>query len=529
MGTENLHNTYNSLYRWNNFRLRLVLEAIGVGLITGLVVALFRYLVDKSAGILLGIYRFLAVKPELIPIWIGILVLIGLIVSQLTIKYEPAIKGSGVPQVEAVLLGKIDMTWWKVITGKLVGAVLSIGAGLSIGPEGPSVQLGAAVGQGFSRIFKRLKVEEKYLITSGTSAGLAAIFNAPLAGVMFALEEFHKNFSPLIIITALSAVMSSDFITSEFIGLKPMFDFHTLKAIPLRYYAYIVVLGVLLGVLGVTFEKVLFKTQGLYAMQKWLPRKFWITVPLLISVILGFELPQVMGSGSNLITSLLMNNFPLLFLLILFFAKFLFTMLSYGSGAPGGLFLPILAIGALIGNAYGFAVAHLFHLNSIYIKDFTILAMAGYFTAVLRIPLTGTILITEMTGSFDHLLSLTVISFIAYLVVNLIGTKPLNETLMERILEQGELTAGGNESAKMLIEYAVSMGSHLDGKQIKDVEWPSECLLVAVRRGAKEIIPTGDTSINAGDFLVILTNGDRVGDINDFLNEVARSGEGYLL
>ncbi|MDG9688473.1 chloride channel protein, partial [Streptomyces sp. DH18] len=132
------------------------------------------------------------------------------------VKNEPMISGSGIPQVEGVLLRELDMTWWKVILGKFFGGVLSIGSGLSLGREGPSVQLGAAIGQGFSKVFRRIKIEEKYLITSGASAGLAAAFNAPLAGAMFALEEVHKNFSPLILLSALSSALSADFIASSF-------------------------------------------------------------------------------------------------------------------------------------------------------------------------------------------------------------------------------------------------------------------------------------------------------------------------
>jgi H+/Cl- antiporter ClcA len=170
-------------------------------------------------------------KPILILPWIGVLIIIGYIVG-LMVKHEPMISGSGIPQVEGVLLRKLDMSWWRVILGKFIGGILSIGSGLSLGREGPSVQLGAAVGQGFSKVFKRVKIEEKYLITSGASAGLAAAFNEPLAGVMFALEEVHKNFSPLVLLSALSA----DFIASGFFGLKPVFTFVNLTTLPLNLY-----------------------------------------------------------------------------------------------------------------------------------------------------------------------------------------------------------------------------------------------------------------------------------------------------
>lgn len=209
---------------------------------------LYRVALEKAGLLLNYIYSVISIKPILILPWIISLIIIGYIVG-LMVKAEPMISGSGIPQVEGVLLRKLDMTWWKVITGKFLGGVLSIGSGLSLGREGPSVQLGSAIGQGFSKIFKRINVEEKYLITSGASAGLAAAFNAPLAGAMFALEEVHKNFSPLILLSALSSALSADFIASGFFGLKPVFNFGNLASLPLQFYLYIILLGIILGIL----------------------------------------------------------------------------------------------------------------------------------------------------------------------------------------------------------------------------------------------------------------------------------------
>ena len=137
----------------------------------------YRYTLEKAGIFVTYVYKTISINPVLILPWICALILIGYIVG-LMVKHEPMITGSGIPQVEGVLLRKLDMTWWRVIIGKFFGGVLSIGSGLSLGREGPSVQLGAAVGQGFSKVFKRIKIEEKYLMTSGASAGLSAAFNA---------------------------------------------------------------------------------------------------------------------------------------------------------------------------------------------------------------------------------------------------------------------------------------------------------------------------------------------------------------
>ncbi|MBU3127780.1 H(+)/Cl(-) exchange transporter ClcA [Clostridium tagluense] len=517
MESKNKNNTYNTLFRWHSFRLKLVFEGICVGIITGLLIVLYRYALEKAGILLSEVYKTIFINPILLLPWVGALVIMGYIVG-LMVKHEPMISGSGIPQVEGVLLRKLDMKWWRVLLGKFIGGVLSIGSGLSLGREGPSVQLGAAVGQGFSKVFKRVKVEEKYLITSGASAGLAAAFNAPLAAVMFSLEEVHKNFSPLVLLSALAAALSADFVARGFFGLKPVFNFENISVLPLKFYFYIVLLGVIVGVLGVVFNNLLLKTQNLYVSQKWLPKEMRIIIPLLISVVFGILLPQVLGGGHELITSLVTGNFPLMILVVLVLVKFLFTMACYGSGAPGGIFLPLLAIGALIGNLYGIALVHFVHFDSMYINNIIILAMAGYFTAVVRSPITGIILIAEMSGSFKHLLSLAIVSIVAYMIADILSSKPIYESLLEKFLHnQGEKMSFGNNKHKAILEFAVCMGSQLDGKQIREVKWPSQCLLVSVKRGEDEIIPKGDTVIYPGDYLVVLTNEDRVCKINDAL------------
>ncbi len=522
----NRHSTYNTLFHWHSFRLKLVFEGIAVGVIAGFLVVLYRYSLEMAMEILTKVYKTISTYPHLIPVWAGVLILIAIAVGKL-VKYEPMISGSGIPQVEGVLLGKLKMSWWKVIVGKFIGGVLSIGSGLSLGREGPSVQLGSVVGQGFSRVFKRIKLEEKYLITSGASAGLAAAFNAPLAGVMFALEEVHKNFSPLVLLSSVSAALSANYVSSGFFGLEPVFDLKSLSVLPLRYYFYLIILGAILGVSGVIFNKVLIKTQDLYLKLKWLPREYWILIPLFLSVPLGFFLPQVLGGGHDLIQSIInTHNITLAFLLIIFVSKFLFTMISYGSGAPGGIFLPLLSIGALIGSVYGYGLVHLFHFDSSIIGTFIIFSMAGYFTAIVRAPITGTILITEMTGSFNQLLPIAMVSITAYIVADLFGSKPIYESLLERVLhKQNPDIKVGSTSRKAILEFAICMGSILDGKEIKMVKWPAHCLLVAVKRGGHEIIPKGDTIIQSGDYLVVLTNEDRVSKINDGFSRLTKSRE----
>ena len=519
------NSTQHALSHWYSFRLKLVFEGIIIGAVTGVLILFYRIALEKAQEISLHIYETLSHSMQFLPIWILALLGIGWLIGRLLL-FEPMIGGSGIPQVEGMLQGKLTATWWKVVLAKLIGGTLSVGAGLSLGREGPSVQLGASVGQGFGKIFKRIRLEEKFLVTSGASAGLAAAFNAPLAGVMFALEEVHKNFSPLVLLSSLASALTANYVASGFFGLKPVLAYPNPQELPLKDYFYILILGVIIGALGVVFNKSLLFTQRLYDRIRKIPKQYRVILPLLLSVPFGLLLPQVLGGGHGIIVSLLTENQTLTFLLILLAGKFFFTMISFGSGAPGGIFLPLLSIGALIGGAYGLILVQAFGADRSLVGTFVVLAMAGYFTAIVRAPITGIILITEMTGSFQYLLPLAIVSITAYLVADSMGEKPIYESLLDRLLhKKTDLEPIGDKKDKTILEFCVCMGSQADGQKILDLSWPKNSLLVAVRRGEQEIIPKGDTRIESGDYLVVLTNDDQVASINDAMIKLTVSDE----
>jgi len=522
MKKSNADNTANTITHWNNFKLKLVFEGVVVGAVSGLTVVFYRYLIELAGHFSKKIYLLQQKDNQLIILWLIVLIFLGYLVGIL-LKHEPMISGSGIPQVEGVLLRYFNMNWWKTLLGKFTGGVISIGAGLSLGREGPSIQIGAAIAKGYCEIFKKAKLEEKFLITSGASAGLSAAFNAPLAGVMFSLEEIHKNFSPVVLTSAMAASITADIVSKNFFGLKPVFDFQGINPLPLKNYHYIIILGIIMGVLGTVFNYSLIKTQNLYSMQNWLPQHMYPVLPFVTAGILGLVLPEVLGGGHELIASMVDCSFSLKLLLIILTVKFLFTMISYGSGAPGGIFLPLLVIGALIGSIYGNVLTAVISFNPLYIKNLIVLAMAGYFAAVVRAPITGGILITEMTGSFSHLLSVAIVSIVAYITADILGSKPIYESLLDRMIIKGKSKFQGDSRTKVIIETAVSMGSLLEGKKVKELKWPSNCLLVSIKRGEKEIIPKGDTQIYSGDYIIALTNEDMAAGIRAELSKMAES------
>ena len=507
------------------FKYKLILEGIAVGSIVGLVIAMFRIMIVKADYARQMAVHLVKVKPVYAFAVLLVLILIAWILDKL-IRFEPDISGSGIPQIEGELKGLEDQNWRKVLIAKFAGCVLAIGGGLALGREGPSIQLGGMIGKGFARRKNALLTEERMLMSCGAGAGLAAAFGAPLAGVLFALEELHKNFSAEVLVSTMAASAVADYIAVNIIGLRPVFDFDVEHRIPLRLYWAVVLLGVILGILGVIYNKLLDKMQDFFDR---LGNKFIsIGIMLMISFLMMFIYPTVLGSGNNLVKVISDGKFTLIALAILLVAKLLFSTGSFGTGTPGGIFLPLLVIGAITGGLYSTFLSTAFGVEEYYIKGFVIIAMAGFFSAIVRAPITGVILITEMTGNFMTLLSLVSASLVAYVVADLLGGEPVYDQLMHRRqrkkVESGSGTHDHDYLAdvysksdkkyvkkrisirerKVVIDSSIHIGSMMDGHKVMELGLPEGSLIVSVMRDGKEIIPHGSTILNGGDDLEIL-------------------------
>ncbi|WP_300349635.1 ClC family H(+)/Cl(-) exchange transporter [Clostridium sp.] len=495
-----------------DLRFKLVLEGAAIGLLSSLVLVVNRLIVNYIFPLFKKLYAWASLSALNLIVVLGILALLGAIVGFM-VRREPMISGSGIPQVEGELIGKLRMNWIKVLVYKFLGGVIALGAGLSLGREGPSVQMGAAVGEGFSNSLKRINIEKKYLITSGASAGLAAAFNAPLSGVIFALEEVHKSFSPLVLVSAMAASLVSDFVSKQFLGMNPSLGMGSIPVLPLKYYWILVILGVVLGVGGAIFSKGILKVQSLYVSFKKVPVEFKVMVPFLLTGILGIFAPIILGGGHELIMDLTTQNFTLKILLAILLVKFLLTITSFGAGTPGGIFFPLLLLGAVIGNIVGLISVNAFGIPSHYIIDFIILAMAGNFASIVKAPITGIILITEMTGSFEHMLALSVVVIISYVTSDLLKSEPIYESLLDRWIEKAGSEPDETSNNKTLLEIVVELGSDVAGNCIKNIQWPEAALLVAIKRGNNEIMPKGNTEIHSGDYLVVMVDESRASSV----------------
>lgn len=496
--------TWRTVKRFRGMRYGLLLEGVAVGVCAGALAVGYRLVLAQADAIRAVAVRFAQSGIWQAGLWFLVLAVLAAAVA-LLLRHEPNCGGSGIPQVEGELQGSIRQHWWRVIWTKIVGGFLCLVGGLSLGREGPSIQLGAMAGKGVSRGLGRMRIEERFLITCGASAGLSAAFNAPLAGVMFALEEVHKSFSPLVLLSAMIASITANALSHIVFGADTIFNFQVTQALPLALYPLVVLLGVCAGAAGALYNRVLLRMQKLYDRVPG-GNLTHLLIAFGFAGMLGLCCPVVLGGGHSMI-ELLQNGLATHVILGLLLLKFVFAMLSFGSGAPGGIFFPLLVLGAYLGGAFGQILLGALGLDQSMTVSFVLLAMAALFTAIVRAPITGIILISEMTGSFQSLYALTVVTIAAYITAEALRSAPIYDSLLARLLRKNGKQVLTDEGEKLLLERLVEHGSPAAGACVCTLFLPEDCLIIGIRdTHGTERIPKGSTRVRAGDTLIVLAD-----------------------
>lgn len=415
-------------------------RAISVGLITGLIVSVFRWIIDHTMQILYFIYPKMAAQPMWLIPYVILMIVICLVLGHITKPYLNDLVGSGVPQIEAVFLGENKMPWWAILWRKFVGGLLAICPGLMLGREGPCIEMGAMVGQGFAQnVFKTDEDQLVELQQCGVAAGLAAAFSAPMAGAMFLVEEISFSFKPKKVVSILAASFSADFMTILFFGDKPCLYLPVRGYFPVYAYWTLPLIGIFLGLLAYGYQYVLLSLKPWFSKIKKLPAAYHSIIPFILIIPIGLWEPRLLGGSHVLITDffnhrmdaqLLLGPWSLVIIpIIVFLVRFVFSMLSYGSSVPGGIFMPILVLGALLGMICANFLIKTHIIPSMYFVHILVISMAAYFGAIEKAPFTAIMLLTEMVGTVQQILPLIIVTFVSYYVLDLLGGKPIYEAL----------------------------------------------------------------------------------------------------
>ncbi|MBU0279323.1 ClC family H(+)/Cl(-) exchange transporter [Gemella sp. zg-1178] len=488
----------------------LLFDGIIVGIMAGIVGVIYRLMIAYSEKVIYFFENNIWSNKIYILYLILFLLVMGFL-SAYMVKKEPYSSGSGIPQVVAEVTGRIDTRPFRILFYKMFGGFFAALGGLSLGREGPSIQLGAMSGKLVSKLLRRDSVKENYLLTCGASAGLSVAFNAPLAGVMFSIEEIHKNISKKLVVSCFASAVVADVISQYVFGFEAIFKFSNLASIELQTYIFIAILGIFLGLCG-TFYNLLMKFCLKIYNKITLNILLRPQIAMFCSLLMFIFFPIVLGSGHHLVEKLIYTTYGILFLIVLYFLKTFFSLMSFSSGVAGGIFLPILVQGAILGALFSKFV------GTEYLSIFIILSMAGYLTAVVRSPLTSIILIFEMTQKLSYFLPLAICCLAAYYTANILGTKPVYEYLLGNLLSKEHIKFDGENEIEF--ELTIEADSALINRKICEIDWGKNIFVAEIERNAKHILPKGDTLLNQNDKLLIKATKESSDDfVNKFLEK----------
>ena len=411
-----------------------------LGLLTGAVSVFFHLLLDYGETLRSRVIDF-AHEMDIAGPWIIMsLTTIAVFLSAwVAIRFSPEASGSGIPHLKAVLLGLRPFRWSRVLVVKFISMLIGGSAGMMLGREGPTVHMGGAIGQGLAnslpdKIFK----ERSVLVAAGGGAGLAAAFNSPLAGLVFVLEELDSRCSSFEFFAAAIACLTADMVCRLALGQYPTFHLVIAGAPPLDMLIAFLPLGVVSGLLGFLFNRTLLATQALIRLPFW-PRCVWWFILAAMVATVGWLTPDLLGSGQGFVNGIIEGKVLTPQTVLLFFIiRFVVTIGSSSSGTSGGIFMPVLVLGALLGLGVGSIIQLLFPGLSVDLKLFAVVGMASYFTGVVQAPLTGVVLIIEMTGNYMLILPLFVACFSAQIVADWLGVMPIYDALLANDIRKND-------------------------------------------------------------------------------------------
>ena len=432
--------------------IRISTASILAGIFIGLVGGAFRYLLiaaDSQRNALIAWAHAWPCIGWLAPVALG---LVGAAAARImVVRFAPVAEGSGIQRVEAVFSGEVKPAPHAIVPVKFFGGLLAMGSGLALGREGPTVQMGSTFGFLISRFLTKGDQDIRVIGAAGAGAGLAVAFNAPIGGSIFVFEELTSSFTPWLMVATLSAALVAVWVMRWMLGnaldftVKPVSLIHVWRTGPF------LALGALLGAVGALYNAA---TIGLLRLADRLPKISSIKRAAIIGATVGLVAwfaPATVGGGEALTQAILADRYAVGGLLTLFLARSLLGPWSYAAGAPGGLFAPLLVLGASSGALFAGVMNHFLPLLDLSPIACAVVGMAALFSASVRAPLTGIVLTVEMTGRGDLTLGLLGASLMAMVVAMLLRSEPIYETLKRRMLahEIAATKLGGSRPGKL--------------------------------------------------------------------------------
>jgi chloride channel protein, CIC family len=421
---------------------RMALVAVVAGILTGVVGAAFRVALEVAAAWRDG---FVQIAREMGPLGILLPILVVAAcagVARFIVRLVPEAGGSGVHRVEAVMRGEIAPAPLRVVPAKFIGGVLALGSGLVLGREGPTVQMGATIGDALARWTRLSDADLRDVQAAAAGAGLGVAFSAPFGGAMFTFEEVRRAFTVRLAIASLLACAAAQVVASALLGADPDFHVAPLARAGWETVVLCLALGALLGLGGVLYNTLVVGLLNVSERLRAAPAELRAAVVgAVIGTILWLD-PLLVGGGDALTQRILDGRLTLEALLVVLVVRVFLGPLSYSAGTPGGLFAPLLLVGAAAGAAFAVACNVVAPGLALDPTAFAIVGMSTFFAAVVRAPFTGLLLIVEMTATTSQVIPMLAAAGAAVAVATALRGEPIYDTLRHRLLAAGTRAEG---------------------------------------------------------------------------------------
>jgi CIC family chloride channel protein len=411
----------------------LIAAGLALGALVGLVASAFHIVLDNAAALRDAVVAWSHSVPRigwLAPVCFAAIA--AFVARWLVRRFAPEASGSGVQHVEAVIRGEARPMRAAVLPVKFVGGVLALGSGLALGREGPTVQMGATLGHLTAHGFKLRPADARALLAAGAGAGLATAFNAPLAGAIFVFEELVRRFELRIAVATLAACSAALAVMRGLVGNQLVFSVPAFEVELFPGYLLFLVFGGLVGLVGVGYNRMIVMALDVADRAHRLAPETRAAVVAAAVGLIAYFAPWLVGGGETLVQGVLDGGQSAAALAFLLAVRLLLGPLSYAPGLPGGLFAPLLVVGAAFGALFGLAAEAAVPLLTTPMAGFAAVGMGALFTAVVRAPVTGITLVVEMTGETSLFVPLLTACAAAAAVPTALGAAPIYDSLSDR-------------------------------------------------------------------------------------------------
>ncbi len=490
--------------------MNLLMPALVFGFITGVITAIVVCLYKLCAKYIIYFselaYEYLRGHAYFVPLVIigvfGLSVLLAYIYKRI-----PNIKGGGIPTSVGILRGIITFKWLRTIVGVFLLSLTSFLFGVPLGNEGPSVQMGTAVGRGSVYTFaKKHRAWDRYSMTGGACAGFSVATGAPISGILFSVEEAHQRISPTIIIVASSSVLFAN-ITSKLLcpllGISErLFDVFELPSLELVDYWLPLVVGICVGLFSVAFlyyYRVLDKLHD--KVLEGVPYSIKIFAIFTLTVIMGLVSFSFISTGHELILDVGAGNGAIWFLVLVLLVRTTLTLGANASGITGGTFIPVLAIGALVASIMGKTFLA-WGLNPSLYTTIVVLGITACIAGAMKMPVTAIVFSLEALSCHNNIVPVIIVSFVAFLITEIFGVKSISDVVIEL---REDFEEDKSQYSVVEKDVVVKAGAFAVGKQIRDIFWPRNLFVLSLKRpeDRAKVDEHGGKEIGIGDILHI--------------------------